>query len=589
MLYHAKEPLPGAKVIEPERVDFVAEGMHYEVDVAYAQAEGHDLLMDCFFPKFHPGKLPVILWIHGGGWLSHELDRRYRPERELANLARLGFFVASIDYRLADEAPFPAQLIDCRRAVRYLKRHAQELQIDPEHIAVWGESAGAHLALLTAMTGSVEQMEGEEEVQGVSAQVQCAVSWYAPCELKSLQAYYAQTETGRSIVEALVGCDAGDEAFSALADAASPQHYVGYACPPILLLHGDRDSLVPYSQSENLYRALLKAGHNARLITVHDQGHGFFEGKEYMTAIENFLFEHLCGQDRAKLLHEGEGGHVVWEKEPDYAGEGVRYLPDQVFASPSGIELKADWMIPENRGEEKLPVIIWFHGGGWRSEELDRHYRPHGLLMQLCNAGFACVSADYRLLQQAAYPAPIQDARCAVRYVRACAEELNLDAEHIGVMGESAGAATAQLLGVGEYLPQHEGDGGYAEYSSRVQAVCSWYGFSNYIKSAQLTGMKAQRTLGVEYDYDGEGAKAMWKESTIAYADRPLPPFLLLHGTADPLVPSWQSIDMYKELISWGNEAELYMVPGEVHGFFTSLQAREKIVRFFRKHLMGRE
>ena len=245
-----------------------------------------------------------------------------------------------------------------------------------------------------------------------------------------------------------------------------------------------------------------------------------------------------------------------------------------------------DLFCPDGEGTD---VLIWFHGGGWRSEELNRHYRPHGLLMQLCHAGFACVSADYRLLQQAAYPAPIQDARCAVRYVRACAEELNLDAEHIGVMGESAGAATAQLLGVGEYLPQHEGDGGYAEYSSRVQAVCSWYGFSNYIKSAQLTGMKAQRMLGVEYDYDGEGAKAMWKESTIAYADRPLPPFLLLHGTADPLVPSWQSIDMYKELISWGNEAELYMVPGEVHGFFTSPQAREKIVRFFRKHLMGRE
>ena len=79
----------------------------------------------------------------------------------------------------------------------------------------------------------------------------------------------------------------------------------------------------------------------------------------------------------------------------------------------------------------------------------------------------------------------------------------------------------------------------------------------------------------------------MYQESTIAYADKPLPPFLLLHGTADPLVPSWQSIDFYRELISYGNDAELFLVPGEVHGFFTNPKVPEKIEAFFRKHLIS--
>lgn len=588
MLYHAREPIPGAKVIEPERVDFVSEGLHYEPDIVYGRADGADLLMDYFHPKFHAGPVPAVIWIHGGGWFSHDLDRKYRPERELADLAKLGFFCASIDYRLSDQHPFPAQIQDCKCAVRFLRANAARLNIDPDRIAVWGESAGAHLAILMAVTNGMEAFEGNGGWNEVSGDVQAAVSWYAPAELNSLHAYYAGLSGGsrRSIVEMLVNSSASDPGFAALADSASPHHYANRTAAPILLMHGDRDSIVPYAQSENLYKALKAAGNPVRLITVHDQGHGFFDGKEYTRTIENFLFEHLCGVQRARMLHEGEGGHVVWQPVPDYEKEGIRYIPDQVYATLSGVQLHADWMLPANPPDRLMPVIIWFHGGGWMAEDLDRHYRPNALLVQLCHAGFACVSADYRLLQQAPYPAPIQDAHCVVRYVRSCAGRFSLDPEHIGVMGESAGAATAQLLGTGAYMPEHEGDGGYEEYSSRVQAVCSWYGFSNYIKQAQLTGMTRNPFLNAEYDYDGPGAAKMYAESTIAYADRPLPPFLLLHGTADPLVPSWQSVDFYRELISWENEAELFLVPGEVHGFFTSPRVPEIILTFFKKHLM---
>lgn len=583
MLYQRKEPLPGARVIDPERVRFVEEGLHYEMAVEYGQVDGAPLLMDYFYPKNHEGKMPAVIWIHGGGWSSHDLTRVYRPERELAELAKQGFFCASIDYRLSDQAIFPAQIQDCKCAVRYLRAHAEELHIDAAHIGTWGESAGAHLALMMAMTDGVPEFEGNGGWKDESSKVQAAVSWYAPCELNKLHTYYHHEP---SIVERLLGCSHTDPDFIQKADAASPMHYAIKSDMPLLLMHGDRDSVVPLEQSEALAKAAWAAGKKeTRMVVVHDQGHGFFQGQEYIQAIYNFFHQHLKGTDRAKELHQGEGGHVIWEKPLDWEAAGVTYLPDQTYATLSGVELKVDWMLPKGRDGERLPVVVWFHGGGWRAEDLNRRYRPERLLAKLCHAGFACVSADYRLLQQAAYPAPIQDARCVIRYVRAMADRFSLDAEHIGVMGESAGAGTAQLLGVGRYLPEHEGDGGYNEYSSEVQAVCSWYGFSNHLKSAQLSGQRKNFFLGVEDDYDGPGAQQMYKESPIAYANRPLPPFLLLHGSADPLVPVWQSIDFYHELTSYGRDAELYVVPGEVHGFFTDAKTPEMILQFFTRCL----
>ncbi len=578
MLYQPKDPLPGARVIDPERVLFAAQGLCYEMAVEYGASGGKKLLMDYFYPAKHNGRMPAVIWIHGGGWSSHDLTRIYRPEKELAELAKLGFFCASIDYRLLDEAPFPAQIQDCKCAVRFLRAHAAELGIDPEHIGVWGESAGGHLAALLAVSNGVEEFEGDGGWQDCSSDVQAAVPWYAPCNLWECHQATGQEE---SIFTALMGCASGTEAFERKIRAASPSYYIDRALPPMLLMHGDRDSIVPYAQSEDFCRAARAAGNPVRLITVHDQGHGFFEGPEYYTAIENFFCQHLMGCQRSIV----GGGRVVWAEPTDWDAIDVDYIPDVTYATLSGIDLKLDWMLPRMPDSAPRPVVVWFHGGGWRSEDLTRKYRPEGMIAELCKAGFVCVSADYRLLQQAAYPAPVQDARCVIRYIRAHAEKYNLNPGKIGVWGESAGGATANLLGVGQYLPHHEGDGGYGEYSSEVQAVCAWYGSNNQIKAMQLSGQEHNPRFGVDYDIDGPGAQLLWRESPIAYADRPLPPFLLIHGSADPLVPLWQSTDFFKELVSFGQDAELYIVPGEVHGFFTDPKVSRLIVDFFSKHL----
>jgi len=563
---------------DPQVVRFAQEGFCYEMAVEYGRGGDMPLLMDCFYPMNHPGPMPAIVWIHGGGWSDHTLTRTYRPERELADIARMGFFVACIDYRLLDEAPFPAQIQDCKCAIRCLRAHADEWHIDPDHIGVWGESAGGHLAALLAVSEGVEAFEGEGGWAGYSSAVQCAVPWYAPCDLAE------RAREGRGArLAALVGLAPDDPALPEKLAWASPITYADGKLPPILMMHGDCDAIVPYDQSLSFVKKARAAGNDVRLVTLLGRGHGFIKGgQEYYNLIADFFGQHLQG---ARRSHVG-GGRVVWEKPFDWASIGVDYLPDQVFATIGGVELKADWMLPKADAGKPRPVVVWFHGGGWQAEALDRKYRPEALLAELCRLGFVCVSADYRLLQQAPYPAPIEDAHCAIRYVRAQAQRFNLNPDRIGVWGESAGAATAQLLGVGQYMPHHHGNGGYPEYSSQVQAVCSWYGYSNYIKDAQLSGRDHNAFLNVDYDLDGPGAQILWRESPIAYASRPLPPFLLLHGSADPLVPLWQSVDFYNALRCGGNQVELYVAPGQVHGFFTDEPTKQKCIDFFCKQLM---
>ena len=117
--------VPLARVIDPERVDWSAEGLIYEPDLQYGYAGGRALMMDIMYPPVEEErKHPVVIWVHGGGWSSEDLTRVYRPEKEMAHLCKMGFVCASIDYRLSQHAPFPAQIEDCKEAVRYLRANA---------------------------------------------------------------------------------------------------------------------------------------------------------------------------------------------------------------------------------------------------------------------------------------------------------------------------------------------------------------------------------------------------------------------------------------------------------------------------------
>lgn len=283
------EPL--AKVIDPVRADFEKEGLVYRENVVYGNESSRQVL-DCFYPRENNGSMPAVIWIHGGGWSDENLTKRYRPEMELVQLAKMGFFIASVEYRLLQHAVFPAQIQDCKCAVRYLRAHAGELGIDPACIGAWGESAGGHLAALLGTAGRVEEFEGNGGWKEYSSEIQAVCPWYAPYDM--LEDARQSEGDPNSLSQRLFGGSILEK--EDLIRKASPIFYAGKKLPPFLVMHGDSDRLVPLSQTENFYAAARKAGNPIEKIVVPGQGHGFFEGASYYGAIFDFFRRTLQGR-----------------------------------------------------------------------------------------------------------------------------------------------------------------------------------------------------------------------------------------------------------------------------------------------------
>jgi acetyl esterase/lipase len=232
-------------------------------DLVYKRVNGTVLTLDLYRPQEVSGPLPVIIWIHGGGWRSGGKERC-----PAAALVPDGFAVASIDYRLTSAAPFPAQIEDCKAAVRWLRANASTYDLDPDHIGAWGMSAGGHLAALLGTSGGVPELEGSGDNMQYSSRVQAVCDVAGPADLP------AMTNLGpkrRFAIEALLGGSL--ERDKAKAITASPIHYVSKDNPPFLIVHGEADRVVPVEQSERLYEELRKAGVNATLKILPLVGH----------------------------------------------------------------------------------------------------------------------------------------------------------------------------------------------------------------------------------------------------------------------------------------------------------------------------
>jgi acetyl esterase/lipase len=245
-------------------------------DLVYSQVPawfGHvvrPLRMSLLLPMSRPAApSPVILWICGGAWVDMDKDA-WMPE--LLAYAREGYAVASIEYRSSGQALFPAQLVDVKTAIRFLRAQADRFGLDKGRFAAMGESAGGHLAAMAGVTGGIEGFEGTEW-RAESSALQAVVDWYGPTDFLTMSSAshadpYARYASPESL---LLGFAAGDH--PAKARAAGPAAYAGKDSPPFLILHGDKDAVVPLSQSESFYDALAKAGVDASLVVVEGAGH----------------------------------------------------------------------------------------------------------------------------------------------------------------------------------------------------------------------------------------------------------------------------------------------------------------------------
>lgn len=276
-----EEPL--AKVVTPPVIEYEKEGLACKEGVAYTAYNGREYRMDIVYPADAQGALPAVIWVHGGGWSDENLTRKYLPSRELAELAKRGYVTASIDYRLCQAAPFPAQIEDCKAAVRYLRANAEHYHVDAEHIGAWGESAGGHLVELMAYSDDTEFVDGH--YSGFSGRIQAVVPWYAPADLCRL---VKDGEEMAPVCRNLFGSDDAGKCRR-MAEIASPVTYAHRKNPPTLLMHGDADRLVSPEESRFMEKALREAGNDVTLIMVPGQVHGFFDGDEYYQEIYRFF------------------------------------------------------------------------------------------------------------------------------------------------------------------------------------------------------------------------------------------------------------------------------------------------------------
>jgi acetyl esterase/lipase len=259
--------------IYPDRVTHFPGGVTGLADVTYSVLPGfRPLVLDLYLASAAAPR-PLVVFIHGGGWVGgntrHSGALADFPAA-LAQLASEGFVVASVEYRLAGEAPFPAALQDVRAALRYLRSNAAEYRIDGAKVAVWGGSAGGQLAALAAASCGDQSFDAEVAPSG-SECVQGAVIWYGVFDFAPV-VVGGSDAAGNRYLGCAIACDAQ------VVRRASPIAYVDSGDPPFLLIHGEADRTVAVSQSRAMEGALQRAGVTVRSLYIPRVDHSFIGG-----------------------------------------------------------------------------------------------------------------------------------------------------------------------------------------------------------------------------------------------------------------------------------------------------------------------
>ncbi|MBE5760092.1 MAG: alpha/beta hydrolase [Clostridiales bacterium] len=280
--------------------DFKAEGMevigatlgHYVVRfrhfVKYAEKDGTELHLNLHLPERGDEKLPLAIFIPGSAWRKQNIDD---TTAQMANFARRGFIVAQIEYRASSVAKFPAQIRDTRTAARFLLSHAEEFHIDKERVFIWGDSSGAHTAVMTALTEGDPYFQDEE---GEALPIKAIVDYYGPTDIAKMN--FEPSIMDHISWESPEGMLIGGKNVlenPELADETVVMNYITKEkqIAPLLIIHGDKDRLVPFGQSILLYNKMLEMGKEARLIKMKWGDHGAedFWSDRVFDIVEDFV------------------------------------------------------------------------------------------------------------------------------------------------------------------------------------------------------------------------------------------------------------------------------------------------------------
>lgn len=265
-------------------------------DLVYQTINGQPLRLDLYRPQNGAGPFPVVMWLYGGAWIHGR--KEHTPA---VALVKEGYAIASIDIRSTNTAPFPAQIEDCKAAVRWLRANAARFHLDHDHIGVWGFSSGGHLGALLGTTCGMPEFEGKGDNLNESSCVQAVYDVSGPSDLVRMYNEVSDEAAdmgtkAKDAIEKLIGGPMSQNQQKAV--VASPIHYVSKNSVPFLIVHGEEDKTIPVEQSKSLAAALKAAGVPVELEIATGRGHGVGGGR-YITTIKAFFDRYLKpGQTR---------------------------------------------------------------------------------------------------------------------------------------------------------------------------------------------------------------------------------------------------------------------------------------------------
>ncbi len=286
---------------QSDAASFAAELFRYEVEtnIVYHTANNYQNKLDVYRPANVSEPTPVVVVIHGGGWVEGTKEERVL---EMMPYLQMGFAAVNVEYRLGRVSLAPAAVEDCRCALHWVFANAKKYKFDPARVVLHGGSAGGHLALMTGMLTPAAGFErecrapadnywSENPGTGKDPRVAAIVNWFGIADV--LDELHGPNAKGYAVVWL------GDQPNAdEIAKRVSPIHYVTSDVPPIITIHGDKDALVPYDQSVRLHKALDAAKVPNQLYTVPGANHGGFtfeQNQQAWVAVRRFLAEKVKG------------------------------------------------------------------------------------------------------------------------------------------------------------------------------------------------------------------------------------------------------------------------------------------------------
>jgi acetyl esterase/lipase len=262
--------------------------------LVYGKGGDTDLKLDLAMPKDGAGPFPAVVCVHGGGWRN---GKRQDLAKLIEFLAGKGYVAATVSYRLSDKAKFPAQIEDCKAAVRWLRANAKKYKVNPERIGAVGFSAGGHLVCLLGTSDKKDGLEGKGGNADQSSRVQAVVSFFGPTNFNEKD-WSDQVE--KTFLIPLLGASFKDKPD--LYKRVSPINYVTKDDPPFLFFHGTKDTLVGLRHSKELAAKLKKLGITAEVVEMEGDGHGWGGTKLTRTLDQTVAFfdKILKGKKAAK-------------------------------------------------------------------------------------------------------------------------------------------------------------------------------------------------------------------------------------------------------------------------------------------------